>query len=509
MLSDRILPRARGTGYPNRDEPEHLDYQQYIEELADQEERAEEEEARRRLEESEAQRLYEQAEAEEAASHPPTLTVTTAEPPLAGDLSISPFIAAPGSSPAFTEPREPPQEGSGSSGPTLPSVENEPEPGQEGQEQPALEAQFEYTLDFQQEEENPLEPEEQPPFLSPLQALLQFTPAAPIPPQLPAPQIVPPIAMAQQPAVVTTKLRGEPPTVFTGEREKAETFKQEFTVQRYLNPNNEIMRTPYYRVMQHLSLIKGPKVDDWKEEQIADLVEKTTRTNNPIGFDKDVLWTEYETAFDSAFTDTTKKQKAQAAIKHLRMQDQDLDTYISTFKHLAKDAGYDLTMLGTADLFALGLRRNLFDAIMYRNTQPETFEEWVAAAKSELIKRAKRYAMQESAYQAQSYHKKPYKAANGRPRYIHPNDRTVPMDVDPPVHTFVQRVYTEQDKRRYMQEGRCFNCGKQSHKARDCPDKKKQFTRSGPYCHTRMLWQPLCRTFYTPYATLQYTQLPT
>jgi hypothetical protein len=108
------------------------------------------------------------------------------------------------------------------------------------------------------------------------------------------------------------------------------------------------------------------------------------------------------------------------------MRDDDLDTYIARFKHLARDAGYDLTALGTADLFALGLRQKLFDASMYRDTQPETFDEWVTAAKAEQTKRARRYAMQESAYQSQAYHRKPYKAANGHRKYVHPNDRTVP-----------------------------------------------------------------------------------
>ena len=157
---------------------------------------------------------------------------------------------------------------------------------------------------------------------------------------------------------------------------KAEAFKQEFELYQYMNPNNEIMCTPYYCVMQHLSSIKGPLVNDWKADQITDLVEKTTCANNPIGQDKDVLWTEYEIAFNNAFTDTTKKQKAQAALKHLCMKDNDLDTYIARFKHLAQDAGYDLTALRTADLFTLGLRRSLFDAAMYCDTQPETFEEW-------------------------------------------------------------------------------------------------------------------------------------
>jgi hypothetical protein len=67
------------------------------------------------------------------------------------------------------------------------------------------------------------------------------------------------------------------------------------------------------------------------------------------------LWMDYMTAFDAAFTDTTRRQTAQAQLKHLRMKDDDLDMYISSFKHLARDAGYDLTAMGTADLFALGL----------------------------------------------------------------------------------------------------------------------------------------------------------
>ena len=171
------------------------------------------------------------------------------------------------------------------------------------------------------------------------------------------------------------------------------------------------------------------------------------------------------------FTDTTKKQTAQSRLKHLRMKDEDLDTYVATFRHLARDAGYDLAALGMADLFTLGLRKNIYDACMYRDDQPETFDEWVAAAKKELTKRAKRYAMQESAYQKQAYHGRPYQRANGNRKYVHPNDRTVPMDVDKPVYTHVRRASTEEDKNRLRSKGACFYCERQGHMARDCPKK--------------------------------------
>jgi hypothetical protein len=83
---------------------------------------------------------------------------------------------------------------------------------------------------------------------------------------------------------------------------------------------------------------------------------------------------------------------------------------------------------------------------MYRQMQPESFNDWVTAAKEELIKRAQRYAMQESAYQSHPYHGKSYQAANGHQCYIHPNDRVVPMEIDPPVSTYIQHTSTKADK---------------------------------------------------------------
>jgi len=48
---------------------------------------------------------------------------------------------------------------------------------------------------------------------------------------------------------------------------------------------------------------------------------------------------------------------------------------------------YNLAALATAD--ALGLKRKLFNACMYRDNQLETFNEWIMAAKAELTKKAR------------------------------------------------------------------------------------------------------------------------
>jgi hypothetical protein len=94
-LEDASNATQKGTGYWNREDPQHDDHQQYLEE----------QEQERLATEQRTRELYDQAVQEAAAAQPPTLTVKTDVPPLTGDPTLSPFIApAPTNSPAFTEP---------------------------------------------------------------------------------------------------------------------------------------------------------------------------------------------------------------------------------------------------------------------------------------------------------------------------------------------------------------------------------------------------------------------
>jgi Retrotransposon gag protein len=194
-------------------------------------------------------------------------------------------------------------------------------------------------------------------------------------------------------AQVPTRLVGNTPDIFNGDRTKAEDFKLQFQLHQALNNTNRIMANPYYCTSYALLLIKGPLVKDWVKEQVSALIEKTTRTVNRIGQDKDILWEDYATAFDAAFTNTTKKQQAFNALQHLRMNKDDLDTYVATFKHLAKVARYTMNEPGTTYLFALGLKQGLMGAILHRDTQPDTLDEWITQARTEQRKFVQRQAM--------------------------------------------------------------------------------------------------------------------
>jgi hypothetical protein len=285
-------------------------------------------------------------------------------------------------------------------------------------------------------------------------------------------------AQPAAPAVETGKLRGEPPQIFTGIRSKSDDFLNEFELYRGLNANHELIMTPYFRVLLALNYIAGRDVKHWKEDQRKQLEEKVTRQNNPIGRDQGVLWTEFVEAFNRTFTDTTKVQSAFHQLHQCTMKGDDLDAYIARFQHLAHEAGFDMRASATVALFSKGLNRHLISDIMDKEaTTPTTFDEWVTAARRQQQKSAHKRALLNPTSRWTQWQARPPPAQhhNGHRRgYVHPNDRTVPMDVDQDYHTRINKAFTEADKRKYREEGRCFECNRQGHMARECPNKKRQ-----------------------------------
>ena len=60
----------------------------------------------------------------------------------------------------------------------------------------------------------------------------------------------------------------------------------------------------------------------------------------------------------------------------LKMYKNNIDTYISTFKNLASEAGYNHNAKGTIHLFAQGLQANLLCTLLYLPTIPQTMDDW-------------------------------------------------------------------------------------------------------------------------------------
>jgi hypothetical protein len=100
-------------------------------------------------------------------------------------------------------------------------------------------------------------------------------------------------------------------------------------------------------------------------------------------------------------------------------------------------------------------------------------EQWITAAKKEQQKYANKTTFQKSRtnqWTLPSGWNKSNRSNKGQSQRRHPNDETVPMDID---GFAARKVTTEEEKKRHQKEGRCFECHKTGHMARNCPTKKK------------------------------------
>ena len=94
--------------------------------------------------------------------------------------------------------------------------------------------------------------------------------------------------------------------------------------------------------------MKGPKIDDWVRlmiEQTALRVNRNVNNVPPIlpvnNRDDQDLWIWFVRAFRTAFTNTTRSEDALSKLLAIKMQGDDLDTYIATFDHLRDVAQWE------------------------------------------------------------------------------------------------------------------------------------------------------------------------
>ena len=264
-------------------------------------------------------------------------------------------------------------------------------------------------------------------------------------------------------------LRGTPPTIFTGDRQKADTFWSEFRRYKLNNRNHPAMTLPFDCVLMALSYIRGPLVDDWVDAQETHLTTRTDTTQTPHVPETDpVLWTEFATAFKDAWKDTSKKQNAHDQLRKLVMKGWDIDTYIVTFERLALAANWALPAEGTIMQFRQGLNRMIHSRTLDRDKIPDTYDEWKAAARTEVARVKEKYSqgLIGPRQNTQPHPPRDYTSQNRLPQ-TSSNSQHVPMEVDTATTQF--KKLTPEERSQLAKEGRCFRCRLQGHMARDCP----------------------------------------
>ena len=106
-------------------------------------------------------------------------------------------------------------------------------------------------------------------------------------------------------------------------------------------------------------------MDDWVGTQDCKLEQCFNRMCADFVPDTDdVLWTDFETAFKSAWKDSKKKQSAYKQLMKLTMKDLDINSYMATFDQLAAAAGWEPDAEGTIKHFSHGLKDNIHQQIL-------------------------------------------------------------------------------------------------------------------------------------------------
>ena len=268
-------------------------------------------------------------------------------------------------------------------------------------------------------------------------------------------------------------MRGVPPSIFDGTRSKADNFMGQFRRFKLVNRSHETMKVPFDRVLAALTYMRGPLINDWVDEQekkLAARIDTTKRGHVPETNEN--LWSEFETAFLAAWTDTSKKQNAFDQLMRLTMNGWDVDTYIATFDWLTTAAGWDSNSKGTIAKFREGLSKGIHSKALDCDQIPRTIDEWKAAARTEVARAREKYNAGLTGNQRRNTLKSGGYSNNQtqlRTQSNQSNSGIVPMEVNSATGQSNFKKLTPEERAQLAKEGRCFRCRLQGHMARDCP----------------------------------------
>jgi Retrotransposon gag protein len=277
------------------------------------------------------------------------------------------------------------------------------------------------------------------------------------------------MALPQKPV----SLQGTTPTIFTGDRSLSDTFMHDFKIYKIMNPLANVMKQPYAHIAKALSLIQGPKVDDWVDKQLNDLELKV----HTMPRSDETLWTEFEATFTNAFTDTIKKEDAYQKLKHLKMKDKLINDYIMAFNSLAVKVGWELSNKGMINAFWSGLCPGTLNAIMNRDVWPKTMMQWQQAARDELHKYLAKKAIlsfqPSMGNQGNLGTRNQWQCHFGQHRQGGGSSSHNPNVIDVDAIS-TRNPLSDEEKQCLMAKGWCFFCKQQGHMSRGCPKKPSQ-----------------------------------
>jgi hypothetical protein len=192
----------------------------------------------------------------------------------------------------------------------------------------------------------------------------------------------PPMPMPAAPPIPAaphdSKLVGNPPIIFKGEKSQAEEFITQWELYEGVNINNTLMRNTYQRAMLFLTYIQGPLVNEWVKGVNAWLRNQIISQHWATHDER--LWDSTIGVFNRQYADVLEQEKAQAELaKGLQLRNGDLDALITQFETLVRHANYDVNQPLVMQIFTDALPHAMYGYII-NHVKPRDYEGWREAA---------------------------------------------------------------------------------------------------------------------------------
>ena len=171
-----------------------------------------------------------------------------------------------------------------------------------------------------------------------------------------------------QPPQGDGKPMGALPMIFKGDHMKAESFLREFSTYLLVNYDIPALTSFIKRITIALTCIKGPEVNQWTQQQLKWLttLQPADDTNN--------TYQQFIANFCAHFMDSQKAQRARIELQTLRMTWPEIDEYISKFKSIAHEAGYNPADHNMMQQFLQGLPQSIRQKVL-EDTTVETYDQ--------------------------------------------------------------------------------------------------------------------------------------
>jgi hypothetical protein len=200
-------------------------------------------------------------------------------------------------------------------------------------------------------------------------------------------------------------------------------------------------------------------------------------------------WNEVFHGFKNAFRDTGTRECVEMQLNHLLMTQHEVDIFLVQFKSLAHEAQYPLDAPPTHSLLVSKLPFHMMNHI-YKVNRPQTFVDWANAIcqyhQDNIVVQNLRGLHNDNPWKKNTLQQKGF-SPQQLAKILGINMLTPDANV---MDTHVDRSHSwnknrgtkgcvnatapstsSKDTEKQWAEGHCFNCNKQGHISRNCPDK--------------------------------------